>query len=153
MSDWFQIKACQIFFDLRPIWHLWLKSFRNESTLKNNFQNQNYVKRASPLNAHFTSNWCCGQDNWPKPMKFLHKKSELKCSLNLFFRTIFAFLKAEWRRILISNLAWNTLYKRLTCSNIQIMNALNQTNEPHCPTSDRPESGEILFPWCSHWNL
>ena len=84
MPDWSQIRAHQIFFNLRRIWHLWLKSFRNESTLKNNFQNQNYVKRASPLNAHFTSNWCCGQDNWPKPMKFLHKKSELMCTLNLF---------------------------------------------------------------------
>ena len=56
MPDWSQIKAYQIYFILRLIWHLLLKPFRNESISKKNFQNQNYVKRVPPLNAHFTSN-------------------------------------------------------------------------------------------------
>ena len=41
---------------VNTLWHLWLMPFKNESTSKKNFQNQNNVKRASPLNAYFTSN-------------------------------------------------------------------------------------------------
>ena len=56
MPDWSQIKAYQIFFNLRPIWQMWLKLFRNESNLKKSFQHQNHIQKASPLNAQFTSN-------------------------------------------------------------------------------------------------
>ena len=56
MPDWSQIKAYQIFFNLRPIWQMWLKPFRNESNLKKSFQHHNHIQKASPLNAQFTSN-------------------------------------------------------------------------------------------------
>ena len=55
MPDWSQIKAYQIFFKLRLIWHMWLKPFRNESNSKKNFQQQNHVQKVSPLNAQFNS--------------------------------------------------------------------------------------------------
>ena len=40
MPDWSQMKAYEIFFDLRPIWHLSLKRFRNETNLKKNFRDK-----------------------------------------------------------------------------------------------------------------
>ena len=47
MPDWSQIKVYQIFLNLRPIWHLWLKPFRNETNLKRNcLVNQQYVDSA-----------------------------------------------------------------------------------------------------------
>ena len=28
------------------------------------------------MNTYLTSNWCCGQTTWPRPMKFWHKKRQ-----------------------------------------------------------------------------
>ena len=40
---------------------------------KNDFDEKG-INWASAMNTCFTSNWCCGQNIWPRPMKFWHKK-------------------------------------------------------------------------------
>ena len=44
-------------------------------------------------NVHFFSNLCWGQTTWPRPMKFLHKKSEFKSSMNPFSELFHYFQK------------------------------------------------------------
>ena len=34
------------------------------------------INQASATNTCFTSNWCCGQNIWHRPMKFWHKKRQ-----------------------------------------------------------------------------
>ena len=57
MPDWTQMKENLKIFNLRPIWDLQLKPFRNENSLKKKIPE----KKTLAVNIHFTSNLYCGQ--------------------------------------------------------------------------------------------
>ena len=57
MPNWTQMKEKLKIFNMRPIWDLQLKPFRNKNSLKKNIPE----KKTSAVNIHFTSNLYCGQ--------------------------------------------------------------------------------------------
>ena len=47
--------------------------------MRENTVDEKWINWASATNTCFTSNWCCGQNIWHRPMKFLHKKRQTLC--------------------------------------------------------------------------